>query len=353
MVSCEMFCNLLATHHLQQVYTGFVQLYKSGVIRLKQRMCRNPGRTTGLTVLLNGTMPIYYDMRDSAQIDMELLDQVDFYFKRSFTEDHARRHAKIHPLGLNYLVHYGRGDFFKLARDISYGSIPNRLKHALKQATWGYFPTPKDLEAYPRLDQPAKILLMTQLWGPDKVSAPLEPPPEEVNWMRVECIRQLRKEFGELFFGGVAPDDFAREHFGDVVLADGRLFEKRAYLARLREFPICVTTMGLHRSNGGRLGEYVALSKAIVTERLAYEVPGGFANGVNYLDFSTPDECVEVTARLILDSRLRCILMVNNLRYYRASLRPDSMVLGTLATAMAGQRSENKCSGCLCDVPIV
>lgn len=338
MISCEIFCNLRATHHLQQVYTGFVQLHKNRVIRLKQRMCRSPGVTTGLKVLLNGTIPIYYDLHDSERIDTQSLEEVDFYFKRSFIAEHARHSEKIHPLGLNYCVYHGRTDFFKLARDASYGSMPSRLKRVLKQVVWGCFPTPRELEAFPNLDQPARVLLMTQLWSPDKLTGPVEPPAEEVNWMRVECIRLLRKEFGSRFFGGVMPDDFSRQHFADVVLPDRRLCERRTYLAILRQFPICVTTMGLHRSNGARLGEYVALSKAIVTEQLAFKVPGEFANDVNYLEFSTPEECVEATARLVNDRQLRHRVMTENFRYYHAFLKPDSLILSTLAVALRGER---------------
>ena len=176
---------------------------------------------------------------------------------------------------------------------------------------------------------------MTQLWGPHNLAGSVEPPAEEVNLTRVNCVRLLKREFEGLFFGGIKPDAFVCKYFADAVLPDARLFEQRAYLARLRAFPICVTTRGLHRSNGGRLGEYVAHSKAIVAERPAFGVPGAFADGVHYLAFSTPEECVEATARLVQDARLRYQMMIDNFRYYQAYVRPDSLVLNTIAIVMS------------------
>ena len=76
-------------------------------------------------------------------------------------------------------------------------------------------------------------------------------------------------------------------------------------------------------------------SKAIVTEPLMYRVPGCFAPERNYLEFSTPESRVECVTRLFKDYQLRCQLMINNFRYYHSYVRPDFLVLNTLARAIA------------------
>jgi hypothetical protein len=48
--------------------------------------------------------------------------------------------------------------------------------------------------------------------------------------------------------------------------------------------------MGLYESNGWKLGEYVAGSKAIVSEHLHYDAPGNFSPEQNYLEFNSADE---------------------------------------------------------------
>jgi hypothetical protein len=145
----------------------------------------------------------------------------------------------------------------------------------------------------------------------------------------------LRREFGNAFFGGIAPGKEACERFSDAVVPDARLCRPRNYLALLRQFPICVATSGLWKSNGWRLAEYAAQGKAIVTERLAYGVPGTFTPGANYLDFGTAEECVTAATRLMSDRQLRVQMSINNYHYYRSHVRPDSLVLNSLATALA------------------
>jgi hypothetical protein len=96
---------------------------------------------------------------------------------------------------------------------------------------------------------------------------------------------------------------------------------------------ICVATTGLHGSIGGKFAEYVCLSKAILSEKLQYAVPGDLREGRNYLEFTTADECVEQAWRLFSDRALRNRLMCNNARYYNAWLRPDMLILNSLLTA--------------------
>jgi hypothetical protein len=95
-----------------------------------------------------------------------------------------------------------------------------------------------------------------------------------------------------------------------------------------------VATTGLHGSTGWKLAEYVAFAKAIVSERLVYEVPGAFAPGRNYIEFTSPEECLNGAVRLIEDGALRQQLMQNNAAYYRDYLRPDALVRNALQTAL-------------------
>jgi hypothetical protein len=332
MIACEVFCDGFSIH-VEQLYTGFAQLYRKGFLRLKQKMCRPPRMSAGMHVCLNGSISLFYDTSDGQAIDAELLRDTDYYFKRSFAEEHCRMSDKIHPLGLNYLVYNDGADWFKIARDLSFGSALVRIRRLVKHLVLGEFPTIKHMEALPDFEQPPRVLMMTRLWSAGNLADPSMDSIEAINRTRAQCIRLLRKELGDRFFGGLAPDDFACQHFGDLVLPE-KVCRQGNYLTMLREFPICVATRGLWGSNGFRLGEYVAHSKAIVTERLAYQVPGDFACERNYLEFSTPEECVEATMRLMKDRALRNRLSINNFRYYQAFGRPDSLVLNTLAIAL-------------------
>ena len=93
---------------------------------------------------------------------------------------------------------------------------------------------------------------------------------------------------------------------------------------------ICIANMGLHRSNGGKLPEYVAASKAIISEKLHYEAPGDFANGKNYLEYQTVDECIGNIYYLMNNPHKRYQMMLNNFKYYHDYLRPDRIILNAL-----------------------
>lgn len=183
-----------------------------------------------------------------------------------------------------------------------------------------------------------QVLFMVGLWDPGIV--PLDRPDkaaefEAINEMRVACVRRLRKTFGGRFTGGVMHSDFARRRYPDALLDDPRGAAKRAYIARVRRSAICIATTGLHGSNGWKLAEYVALSRAIVSEPLRYSVPGDFSAPANYLPFRSADECASQVQRLMDDAALRVEQMHENYRYAERYMRPPALARYVLDTAVA------------------
>jgi hypothetical protein len=140
---------------------------------------------------------------------------------------------------------------------------------------------------------------------------------------------------GTRFLGGFNHNAYTTAAYEDCLVKNAAITEKESYLRTLRSFPICIATTGLHGSNGWKLAEYVACAKAILSEPLVYEVPGGFAPGRNYLEFMSPGQCVEQAHRLLADQNLRNELMTANALYYRAHLRPDSLVLNSFLMALS------------------
>jgi hypothetical protein len=102
----------------------------------------------------------------------------------------------------------------------------------------------------------------------------------------------------------------------------------------LHEYPICIATTGLYNSIGWKFGEYVAFSKAIVSEKLLYEVPGNFGPGKNYAEFETAEQCVDQAVALVNEKTTREQMMENNYRYYNEYLAPDKLVWRTLEKAV-------------------
>jgi hypothetical protein len=352
-------CELIAysdSEHVQQIYTGFNLLHRQGVVSVKQTIPPDcllnktaadrwvDYQFSNVRAVIDGRTTVCYDVHDWNWIDERILGEVDFYFKRSFDPRHVstlpERH-KVFPLGLNYRVLSAEPDRFRFQRSAFYASQA-RVKAMLKSLKvdrllrgQGDAERLDNLEAWPDFTAEPRVLFMARAWDTNHI---LDPRQRDVvhalNDMRAECVRWLRKELGSRFFGGLAHDPFASAHYRDVLLPDAGLANKRRYLALLKQYPICIATTGLNGSNGWKLGEYVAHSKAIVTEPLQHAVPGDFGSPGHFLEFTTPDGLLEATTRLIEDRELRCAMMMNNHRYYGAYVRPDALVLNSLATAL-------------------
>ena len=62
-------------------------------------------------------------------------------------------------------------------------------------------------------------------------------------------------------------------------------------------------------------------------------MPGNLSKETNYLEFETPEKCVEEVTRLYINDELRYKIVENNNRYYHEYLHPDRLALNTLKLA--------------------
>jgi hypothetical protein len=302
-----------------------------------------------LKVNIDERLNLFYDTRDGQDIDESMLEDVDFYFKRSYSDAVAMRLAggeKVLPLGLNYGVYNDTIDMHHLQRAL----LGNNLKEITKNVLIAtglnqvagmqiaFANRIRHLEQYPDYEAAPEVLFIARTWDPHtnkQRSSEKIAEIEQINETRAMCIRLLRKTFGRHFLGGFMHDAYASRHFRDCLLPDRHLSKPPQYIKLLKKYPIGVATTGLHRSIGWKLAEYVAHAKAIVSEQLNFQVVGNFAPEQNYLAFASPDVAVEQVMRLFDDHDLRYRLMLNNYQYYHAFLRPDALVLHSLARALS------------------
>ena len=109
---CELTSHSLQAH-LQQIYTGFLMLHRSGELRMRQRVVRDHAPREGpqhvraardyrLSVRLNGRTQLEYDVHDSWELDEDRLARAHLYFKRSYAPERlthlsAEARAKVRP----------------------------------------------------------------------------------------------------------------------------------------------------------------------------------------------------------------------------------------------------------------
>lgn len=348
--------------HVWQIYTGLGLLSLCGAIDLDVKppsagpglaslADRTPQDLMGVAVVLNDSCKVFFDMRDDGGLPENVVAESDLYFKRSYRQADIpeRWRAKVRPWGLNTEVHLDERDWWRLPPPRPpRPALIRRVMHCWNSAvpipalavdrSRFCLPTDAMLRCAPPLQLAPRVLFMTRAWDPDDNGGWAIPPQQREQWlalnrMRAEIVVRLRRELGPAFTGGLERSAYALRHHGAAVLEDRTLSKKLHYLRALREHPICVTSIGLHHSNGWKLAEYLAMSRAIVTERLHYEVPYGLAAGTHYLDYEDPQGCVDRVLQLVGDAALRVRLMKSAQDWYAEHGAPDRVMAHALAAS--------------------
>jgi len=330
--------------HLSQIFEGFRQLEQAGVVALAWSRVANedPARAM-LKVKVNGKIDVIYDTNDGLNwIDGTIAENLeyfqknisaDYYFKRSYHEDLLNLvpvKCKIYPLGFNYPLRTKVRQPIGIT-DLVLKSIESNhvISRAIRKNL--YLPPSKELEFPPCLmSKDVNILFLTRLWNPDQVlSEHLKNDREIINIRRVECIKACKSAFGKSFIGGLIKDAYSST-FPNELMMPYSLTHRKTFLNTIKESAICVSTVGLHGSTPWKFGEYVAASRAIVSEPLVYKVSGPFVEGRNYCEFNSIDELLEKLYSLMKDREMLFEMMRSNYEYYNNYLRPDMLVLNTL-----------------------
>lgn len=325
--------------HTCAVITGFYMLYRQGVLELEINDCRKDERYEDALIeaVIDGRR-VVFDLMDGYRYDNEeqvqrCFEKADLIFKRSYSTDQNHRFSleiqeKIRPYGMNYFVTYKDNPLTK--RPFSINGLLKTIK-----LTDSYV---CDFEApVLRAKKDAKILFLTKLWNPEGADIQGDDALYQerciINEMRSKTIRLLQQEFGKSFYGGIYTDSYSMKYCPELLVSRG-ISLKRTYLMRMHHSDICINTMGLHGSTGWKTAEYVAAKRAIVSEEFLYETTGNFQDGVNYLAFSNPEDCVEKVYDLYKNPEKRVQMSRENAAYYDRYLRPDAQVMRAIEVTM-------------------
>ena len=342
--------------HVQQVYTGLKMLEQSGrlscrVIYDRERISRNArlgfrsAHSRCVTVKVDDTI-ICYDLNDNPYLTEEFLETSDFYFKRSYDAEVISRYGelqnRVFPYGFNYLVYTDGTDWEGIMRTFKttpLRSIPSVAMNYLPVLDLvNYVPRVGKMQSGPDFSLEPKVLFLARLWDPYDSATRSESFVQDrisLNESRIDCIRQLKRNFGARFFGGIIDTPFARKMCPELLVSDRSITSQSGYIRLMQSFPVCISTAGLYRSNGYKLAEYIAFSKAIVSEPVHYKTPGNFQANHNYLEFTSAAECINQVGVLFDDKSKRYDMMVKNWEYYETYMAPDTLIRNTLELALS------------------
>jgi len=368
---CQLAVADIFSDYPHQIVAGFMLLAQSGILNYticeNRQLAKEFHHDAIVECKVNGDRFIY-DMTDGyndypsfSHYDTTL-NEVDFSFKsnvyRPFHES-MRNHAKIHTCAFRYYVTLPNiymhrfGTFFQHS-----GSVKERLRLILMKmpllSEWlvsdsGQNYYVRAFECAPKVNVEPQVFFFTRLWDPRIASMKSSRNVDldgsgnamihskakeytEVSDLRAKTVRALKKEFGKHFLGGVAYSPYAEEMYPDLVV-NNNISRRRLYTNAIHASDICVTTQGTHHCYNFSFAEEIAASRGLVTEKPMYEVPQHFHEGVNFLTYTTPDECVSQVRKLYDDKEYLLRMMEANHQYYLSHLRPDRLVYDTLAIA--------------------
>jgi hypothetical protein len=350
-------------YHTSYVHTGIFGLAARGDIELELRAptidaWRKLGHGSTCVSLdvraPDGTLlPLAIDLRDRSDFfDVRVLENVAVYFKRGYhLTDVAKLspalREKVLPFGMNFVCANGpsaRAVSAQILRHIA-SKVAGRTGGAgtvrslmIKLYDYWRYRRESDYMAAPDTPKSAAVLFQTRIWEDYEARGD---DPDAINDQRVRLVRALKQGLGERFCGGLLPTPLALLRHPELVTA--RPVPPAAFARWQRGLLIGVYTRGLHYSTAWKLGEYFAASMCVVAEPPRNQLPVPLTEGVEFLAFASPDECIAACEYILANPDLQRNMRAATYDYYRREVAPEAHLRSCLARAVAvknpGQQS--------------
>ncbi len=333
--------------HATQVIAGLDTLEAAGEIKLRFATVREPPALAshGLLLDASGGQRVVFDLIDSPRrFDEVALRQVDYYFKRMHVSEHLPRAAtaKIIPYGPNYSVMSRSIAVSTIVRPLLWRSLPEakRVVRALIGAPFrdhgAFRGIDTEISSGP-IEPNGRVLFLARAWDPSASEVKSDPKAQEdryaVNQERALLIRMLRERFGDRFTGGFSMDSFSMREYPDIVERNATLTSRPAFIESVKQHTVCIATRGLHDSVGWKFAEYLAMARAVITEKVVCEFPFPISKGTHFLEFEDALSCIEQVELLVHQCERAAAMMRENEALYHRYLRPECLVRHALVAA--------------------
>lgn len=281
-----------------------------------------------------GRRRFYVSSNDFARYDSVALEWCDRYGMVNHDPHVSRTTSnpeKIIPIGPSFGVR-GWGSFGRTARDmgriwraggLSSGDTVSALRGAGKLLSQ-------------RLPEHRYVPGRTKEGYVFFVSWPWKKHPE-VNPPRARFIRACKAISGLRFEGGFAPRR-RRDVAGiDDILAE-RPYPFRQWLRKTQASSVVFNCPAVHQCLGWKLGEFLALGKAIISLPLSKSMPAPMEHG-EHVHFVADDdrEIRDAIERIVHDTEYRNRLEVGARRYYLEHLAPERVIQRLVLSPVTGK----------------
>lgn len=268
---------------------------------------------------------VVFDYGDSAEIDEDVLAWSDTYGKINCTA--KQRQAGVVPIGPAFSIRPATLPAIWLAtkgvagtaRDVGLKSlIAERRNFVLRTAMLNEF-SPGEVV-------PGFFFYRASLWEYANCL-------DTVNPLRAEWMRAAKQNPQISFEGGFmpfpsSPEGPARglqvEQFADLV--EPGFLPLRQWIRKTQQSVAVFNSPAVDDCLGWKLGQYLALGKAIVSTPLTREMPEPLAHGRHVHFINSPEEIPAVQALLLNDAAYRRRLESGARRYWEQHLTPEVIV---------------------------
>ncbi|PKB17474.1 glycosyltransferase [Flavobacterium sp. 5] len=149
----------------------------------------------------------------------------------------------------------------------------------------------------------------------------------QTNRNRSNYIKACKSNSKIIFEGGFAPrKDGDNLGFGALVIS--KRFDLKAYFYKTKKTKIVFNTPAVLSCHGWKLGEFLAMSKAIISTNHKNILPSPLDNNIHivYVDENSFEDYSDKINKLIDDSEKRIELEANAFKYFKDHLEPSVVI---------------------------
>ncbi len=276
----------------------------------------------------NKIYKIIIDYRDKIDISKEAYEWCDVYGKVNYNISALDKYdKKIIAIGPGFGI-----KIYGLSKTIFY-CISNYIK------------------SFPYLRVSFRVFLSGYIWQLKRVSYNIyKPVSSDKNyiffvsslWDHANCIEKTNlfratyirycKNLGVKFDGGVfaKPSHIEYQKYSDIICT--KYIILKDYIKNVKKSVFCFNTPAVWDCHGWKLGEYLALGKAIISTPLSNEMPVPMTHGINIHFVYNENDLKEGIRKIFNDDSYRERLEQGAYAYYNNYIKPEIVIQRLLIT---------------------
>ncbi|WP_282786592.1 hypothetical protein [Flavobacterium croceum] len=264
---------------------------------------------------------IAIDSRDNSDIRPELEQWCDVYGVVNVQYSDLARYSKVISIGPSFgiktastLALYCKA-FCNVLRFFNH--IPHKKRYVsnfIAQSKRNYLH-----EYYKPIKAQKKYLFFTaSLWKNEP----------ETNAYRANFIRACKALHRFTFEGGFVPRSNGDNLGYDDLLASQKIFSLKEYTLKIKQSMVVFNTPAVLQCHGWKLGEFLAMGKAIISTKFYNEMPAPFINNEHYVELqtNTSEEIQKVLLGLKENPDKLIKLETNAFHYFQKYLTPVKVI---------------------------